>query len=246
MSALVGQVHTRRADFSCEAVQMTRSHPEHNYPCDCAGLDISVDESNTPIVFDAQTNEYHLVYGDENQGIMVFYYCPFCGGRLPDSRRHRLFARITQAEATRLRTLIEGIRTIEDACRILGEPDTDLAQGETHMTPESASEPTQVDSYRTIRYSKLSDTAVVEFTDYRKDRVGVRFTAKPLEEGQIEDATVAPIRTKESPALRDREHGRPTVFCSFCGTSVHGTRKILQSDSAAICSECAETFTRDP
>ena len=221
---------------------MTRSHPEANYPCDCRTLDRIVDEPEIPIFFSARTNEYRLVYGENSEGAMLVYYCPFCGGRMPDSRRDRLFARITHAEMQRLKNLTRDIKTIDDAIRILGEPDTDSPDGLTCSTDDSGTEPTKIESYRMITYSGLSETALVQITDYRSDRVGIQFIGKVLKGDQLKEPADRPVRAPDAPALRDQEAGRETVYCSFCGQSEHGVQRMLQSRAAAICINCAELF----
>ncbi len=221
---------------------MTRSHPETNYPCDCDVLDRAADEPDTPIAFDAQTNEYQLVHSEENRGLMVFYYCPFCGGRTPDTRRGRLFARITFAEVQRLKKLTRDIKTIDDAIRVLGKPDADHPDGITTQTPDSETEPTQIKSYRMITYSGLSETAVVQITDYRRDRVEIQFTGKFLKGGQSAQSADKPARAQDAPVPKGQEDGRKTVYCSFCGQSEHGVERMLRSYAAAICNDCAELF----
>jgi len=224
---------------------VTRSHPETNYPCDCRTLDRAADEPANPIIFSARTNEYQLVYGDDdNQAGMLLYYCPFCGGRTPDSQRDRLFSRITMAETDRLKELTRGIKTIDDAIRVLGEPDTDVPDGVTVVTDESETEPARVQSYRTIIYSGLSDTAIVHITDDGRGGIYTQFVGRSVSDEQSTEPTEKPVRAKDAPALQDQQAGRTTIYCSFCGQSEHSVPKILQSKGAAICLDCAGTFTR--
>ncbi len=223
---------------------MTRSHPEANFPCDCRTLDSAADEPDIPIIFSANTNEYQLVHGDDNQSRMLLYYCPFCGGRTPDSRRDRLFSRITMAETDRLKELTRGIKTIDDAIRLLGTPDTDSPDGVTIVTDGSETDPTKIESYRTITYSGLSVAAVVHITDYRGGGIQIQFFGKSVEDRQSTEPAEKPVRTKDATALRDQKAGRTTVYCSFCGQSGHSVPRMLQSHGAAICIDCAESFTR--
>ena len=53
---------------------MTRSHPEANLPCDCSALYRLVDELEIPVIFDARTNEYQLIWGENNNGHMPIYH----------------------------------------------------------------------------------------------------------------------------------------------------------------------------
>lgn len=223
---------------------MTRSHPDSNYPCDCGLMDIQADDPKSPIAFDTQTNEYHLRRGEGTGSYLVCYYCPSCGGKMPDSRRQALFKPISSAEIRRLQDLTREIKSIDDALRILGAPDDDLTHGVTIKTRGSDTEAPRVKSYRVLKYWDLSDSAAVEVADHPNSRYAVQFTAKPVESGSISSKNDPPIRAKDSPALKDRDENKSTQYCSFCNSSEHGVERMLTGKTAAICDECAELFVR--
>lgn len=94
--------------------------PKRRDICDCGSLEHMADEPSCPVEFDAKLKEYHIAHQDG--GYSMIYYCPFCGGSAPKSRRGRLFQRITDAEQHRLCELTKGMRMVEDVIRAFGEP----------------------------------------------------------------------------------------------------------------------------
>ncbi len=128
-----------------------------------------------PIVFDAEMNEYHLTNVGKNRGYTMIYYCPWCGGAAPRSKRGTFFAKITQREEERLRRVTSRLGTIETVIRKLGQPDADMADGTVIKKPDSKGKPPTIKSYRTLHYTGLSKMADVHFTDYGPDG-GLRVT----------------------------------------------------------------------
>ena len=57
--------------------------------CKCGMLEQMADDPKCPVHFDARLNEYHI--SCEDGGQMMVYFCPFCGGRAPKSRRSLTF-----------------------------------------------------------------------------------------------------------------------------------------------------------
>ena len=58
------------------------------------------------------------------------------------------------------------MKTVEEVIAKFGEPDHDNPDGLRTQSPASDTEPSVVRSYRVLRYSGLSETAHVNFTDY--------------------------------------------------------------------------------
>jgi hypothetical protein len=77
--------------------------------CKCDWLEHAADDPKCPVEFDAELNEYHLVRGPKDY--LLIYYCPFCGGSPPKSRRGRLFHALTDTERQRLVMLTKESRT---------------------------------------------------------------------------------------------------------------------------------------
>ena len=143
--------------------------------CTCNYLERASEEPRSPIVFDVAMQEYHIKNIGEDAGHSMVYHCPFCGGAAPKSKRASFFATITDTEWGRLRDLTRGLKTVVEVIEKFGEPDQDLPDGLSVKSRGSETEAQTVNSYRMLLYTKLSETAVVQFIDYGPDR-GVRAT----------------------------------------------------------------------
>ncbi|MCA9202989.1 MAG: hypothetical protein KDA59_08080, partial [Planctomycetales bacterium] len=148
--------------------------------CECRYLENAANDPDSPIRFEESTGEYHFVYDEKRQsrlrhllhaiwgrsgvgGMLVIYHCPFCGGAAPESKRHLLFEAISQDEESRLAELMEGINSIEDATKRMGQPDF-VGHSATRV-PESESGPPKVQHHRTIQYHRLSELAEIWITE---------------------------------------------------------------------------------
>ncbi len=131
--------------------------------CTCGTIEHAVSEPDIPVVFDEEVGEYHLRHSEGGQ--FILRHCFGCGARLPESRRDSKFTNVTHAEHRRLKALFEPFESLEDIIAEFGEPDFDFADGDTVQTPMSETEPQKIESYRTIGYSGLSETAEVRLPD---------------------------------------------------------------------------------
>ena len=109
---------------------------------------------------------------------MNIYHCPFCGGRAPKSRRGDLFARLTDKERWKLTELTKGLQTLDQVLATLGPPDRYDAVGMTVETPERCGKPGTIQNFRTLVYTKLSETAQINVTVYPMDSVAITFQGK--------------------------------------------------------------------
>jgi len=133
-------------------------------------------EPDHTIRWDERLNEYYIVHG--KSGRLMVYYCPFCGGSTPKSRRSLLFHTLTDAERQRLCNLTKDVRTVQEVIGAFGEPDIRHPVGWVSTTPERDGKPETTKSYPVMIYKKLSDIADVHITIYPTDRVGIRFQGK--------------------------------------------------------------------
>ncbi|MFO0648775.1 MAG: hypothetical protein U0326_21215 [Polyangiales bacterium] len=172
--------------------------------CACHYLERAADDPQSPIVFDPKLNEYNFVYPDPSSdgtcevgnASLRIYHCPFCGGAAPESKRHLLFAVISPEERQRLDRLLAGIKSVEDAFRVLGVPDRDDPHGVTVEQPELEGIAPIRQSYRSLTYSRLSSTVEVILTDYRADGVHVALQGKYIGLPTVEaEAGAASVRT---------------------------------------------------
>lgn len=62
--------------------------PVENGQCVCKALQWVVDNSEIPIEYSEEFNEYQVVRKiGSRHGRTIFRFCPFCGKKLPESRR---------------------------------------------------------------------------------------------------------------------------------------------------------------
>src|SRR5687768_12376910 len=114
--------------------------------CNCQLPSQWAKDRNVPIQFDPELNEYNLLCDDFT---ITLYYCPFCGGRLPESKRDELFVVASPMEQAALQNSLSGMKTIGEVIAILGEPDIDF--GSTLFQPEDKAIYGYKDVIRSIR-----------------------------------------------------------------------------------------------
>jgi hypothetical protein len=152
--------------------------PKEKRACKCDWLARAADDRKCPVEFDAELNEYHLVRGPKDY--MIIYYCPYCGGSAPKSRRSRLFHTLSDVERQRLVTLTKDIHTLQDVTTMLGEADIKQLVGMVITKPEREGKPETTQSYPVMIYTKLSDIADIHVMIYPTDRVGISFQGKAV------------------------------------------------------------------
>lgn len=149
-------------------------------PCDCGFLERQANLSDSPIRFDPELNEYNFIYSVTGCGKaeLRIYHCPFCGGKVPKSKRDTLFATLGHAEMRRIGKLIKHLHTLDDVLRKFGQPDEDHAAGAGITAPERDGKPEATRSYRMVIYTNLSQTANVEVIVYPTDRIEITLSGK--------------------------------------------------------------------
>ena len=152
--------------------------PKEKGACKCEWLERAADDPKCPVEFDAELNEYHLIRGPKDY--MMIYYCPYCGGSMPKSRRGKLFHTLTDVERQRLVNLTKDIRTLQEVTTAFGEADINQPVGLVITKPEREGKPETTQSYPVMIYTKLSDISDVRVTIYPTDRVGISFQGKAV------------------------------------------------------------------
>ena len=145
--------------------------------CTCDYLSREAADPKSPIVFDTQMREFHITH---SSGYALIYHCPWCGGATAKSLRETFFARITPAEAGRLHSLTADIASVAQALERLGPPTHDYASGLVIERPAKGSEGPRVETFRTIHFCGLSDSADVILTDLGEKGVSFSFQGKYL------------------------------------------------------------------
>jgi hypothetical protein len=105
-------------------------------------------------------NEFNIVKGERSIRI---YYCPFCGGKAPESLRATFFAHVSGEEHERLTLLGTGVESYAQIVARFGEPSCDQPMGAGMGMPEADGQITQFISYRVLTYSQLSQVADLQF-----------------------------------------------------------------------------------
>ena len=143
--------------------------PKRKDNCDCGLLENASKEPAHAIRWDEEMNEYYIAYG--NSGRMMVYYCPFCGGITPKSRRASLFAHVTQQEETRIFELFRGIRTVSDVIARFGPPDEEREFASGARSPDREAKPQRGEIFRGLVYNSLSPVAEIVFNVGDSDTV---------------------------------------------------------------------------
>ena len=145
--------------------------------CGCNWFDRSAKDDSIPVVFDEMMNEYHLKHADG--GFSLFYHCPFCGGKAPNSLRGTYWTKVTHEESHRLEMLTKGIKTPEQLFATFGDPQEDFQIGGGCTSPGSEDEPPETTlGSRRVVYTNLSDTVEVHVRIDRYDRLRFSYTGR--------------------------------------------------------------------
>jgi hypothetical protein len=139
--------------------------------CQCGHIEQLAKDQTTPVKFKAELNEYHIEYATPKNATasIVIYHCIFCGGAMPASKRGELFKDVPDDEKRRLGKLVSQLKTVDDALRVLGSPDSDDPVPEELRSGISAGDaPT-----RSLIYGRLSPLADVHVTVTSKNSIQV-------------------------------------------------------------------------
>jgi hypothetical protein len=158
--------------------------PKRKDICDCSILENASKEPDHAIRWDEQMNEYYIAYG--KTGRMMVYYCPFCGGSTPKSRRDSFFAHVTQQEEHRITELFRGIRKVSDVIARFGPPDEEREFASGWRKPGREGEPEHGAIFRGLVYKNLSPVAHIVFNVGDSDTVSGTWIQKYI--GEKKDA----------------------------------------------------------
>lgn len=156
--------------------------PERKDICDCGVLENASKEPGHPIRWDEQMNEYYIAYG--KSGHMMVYYCPFCGGSTPKSRRASFFAHVTQQEELRITDLFRGLRKVGDVIARFGPPDEEREFALGVRRPARDGKPEGGEVFRGLVYKNLSAVADLVFNVGDSDTVRGTWNPKYVKPGK--------------------------------------------------------------
>jgi hypothetical protein len=142
--------------------------------CDCRSLS---DDPGIPIEFDPGLNEFHIMHRSPG-GYMPVYFCPFCGGSAPESKRDRLFASVPPQEVASLFELTSKLKSVPEVLATLGPPSREEPHGLMTMDPDSEERPGAIRAFRNLVYTNHSEVAEIHVVVGRDDQVWVELRGK--------------------------------------------------------------------
>ncbi len=153
--------------------------PDDKGECKCGGLSRMAEDPKNPVEFDPQLNEFHIMQKGDG-GYSLIHFCPWCGGRAPQSHRSSLFQRVTAPEQQRLRELTKNLQTEQDVIAALGEPDQRHPGAVRVTAAEREGLPEATRTCNVLTYTRLSELANVNVLVYPTGRVEVSLQGKPV------------------------------------------------------------------
>lgn len=126
------------------------------------------------VLHDSKQDEYHLVYGDRCR--LFFYYCPQCGGRLPETKIGQCFEKPSEAERLKFVRKLQKMRTLSEVIQTLGEPD------ERYVDVNPSNEEKEIYGVMGIKtsiyYTRIARTLNVVAQELEDGTLQIIYTAK--------------------------------------------------------------------
>ena len=97
--------------------------PKMNEQCSCGNPAKWAEDDTFPVEYDSRAGEFSIIHGRSGKARWLMFFCPSCGGRLPESRRQSFFTTPSEEERREVARLLEGIHDIASMQRVLGDPD---------------------------------------------------------------------------------------------------------------------------
>ncbi|MGA2527325.1 MAG: hypothetical protein ABSF79_12030 [Smithellaceae bacterium] len=136
--------------------------------------------ANSPIQYDKEVEEYQLVYEtqENNKKISHFItlrFSPFTGEKLT-SGRDKLFTKPSPSEIQRIKSKIQGTKTLEEIEQILGKPDSVFNGKPMHHAFSGKEVKSDIKTQYT--YSNLSDSTEVVITLHDDGKLSTYYSGK--------------------------------------------------------------------
>lgn len=196
----------------------------------CEHLRLLASDPNVPVHFDPEEPWLYLDWGSEGRGQIGINFCFSCGS--PGSANLREVTDDTVSiPDEKLRHLLDGVETVEQALDRLGPPDADIADGWTDPGSGIHVDEPRFGLFRTLTWSQLSDSLEVTLIDMGLNGIDLWVEPKPtrLCEHMRVMASDPDVPISFDPAERqfylscegEARTDRITVrFCSSCGVSM--------------------------
>jgi len=139
--------------------------------CSCGLLERWAADPKVAVEFDAKFNVYHVLYG--NDGQLRLYYCPDCGGRLPESKHGEFFEELSEAEVDEFRTKLRELKTIEEVIAVLGAPQSE--SGPSNHTAIHKELYNVKDWKRALWFQPAGRTVTICVQEFEDGELGITF-----------------------------------------------------------------------
>jgi hypothetical protein len=150
--------------------------------CECGTVEDLASDPKSAIEYDESLQEYNLVSGHDKVHYRM-YFCFFCGGKLPESKRASLFTEPSEKEQREVLEVMSKVRSMEEARHVLGKPD------ETIKAPNAESQENGKSPYKKhYRYLKRWQT--------------LDFTIREREDGSIDSAFTGKYKSESRQVKR--------------------------------------------
>jgi hypothetical protein len=137
---------------------------QRNENCHCGTVESLASNRQSPIRYDEKLNEYNLVSGDGEVHYRL-YFCFFCGGKLPASRRADLFTDPSAEEMEDVAKILGKVKSMQQARQVLGAPDETVQAPECSLGDDGKSGASYKKQHRYVRRWKTLDLIIRERED---------------------------------------------------------------------------------
>ena len=139
--------------------------------CSCGLVERWAADSKVAVEVDAKFNVYHVLCG--NDGQLRLYYCPDCGGRLPESKHGEFFEELSEVEVDEFRTKLRELKTIEEVIAVLGAPESE--SGPSKITAIHKELYNVKDWRRALWFQPAGRTVTICVQEFEDDELGITF-----------------------------------------------------------------------
>ena len=148
---------------------------------------VSGASADRPVRFEPSTNEYYFkaVGGMEYR----IYHCFLCGGAAPQALPRSDYAIITADEEARINSLMESVKSLQDAKAKLGEPDMQDVDARIYKDADGKQ---TTERLRRIIYQRLSPLADLWITENLDRTIDYSLQSKRIDDSNLFDWSTVP------------------------------------------------------
>lgn len=148
------------------------------HDCKCGSVQTWSQVTSYPIKFDDNTHEYYLL---DNKGVKYFmYFCPICGGKLPESKINDFFITPSESEVNDISNKIKGVDDVDELIKKLGTPDEENIT--TIEETEKQNRLGRKTAKRTLVYNSIASTFSFIVVEDENGKISYLSAGKPKSE----------------------------------------------------------------